>query len=126
MKTFIALGLAGLLSVSTLSVTSQQAKAGDADILIAGAAGLVAGAIIANNAHHGTIEVHHRRYGHFGPRHRYGPGGYHGPSPRMIRWRRHVNWCYNRYRSYDHRTNTFVAYSGRVRDCRSPFVGGRW
>ena len=34
---------------------------------------------------------------------------------------RHVEWCFDRYRSYDPRTNTWVAYSGRVNQCNSPY-----
>ncbi len=34
---------------------------------------------------------------------------------------RHVNWCLDRYRSYNPRTNTWVAYSGRVNQCISPY-----
>lgn len=34
---------------------------------------------------------------------------------------RHVQWCLNRYRSYNPRNNTWVAYSGRVRQCISPY-----
>jgi hypothetical protein len=34
---------------------------------------------------------------------------------------RHVEWCLNRYRSYNVRTNTWVAYSGHVRQCISPY-----
>ncbi len=34
---------------------------------------------------------------------------------------RHVQWCRDRYRSYNVRTNTWVSYSGEVRQCRSPF-----
>ena len=34
---------------------------------------------------------------------------------------RHVEWCLDRYRSYDPRTNTWVAYSGRVNQCNSPY-----
>ena len=33
----------------------------------------------------------------------------------------HVEWCLNRYRSYNPRNNTWVSYSGRVRECISPF-----
>jgi hypothetical protein len=32
-----------------------------------------------------------------------------------------VAWCLNRYRSYNPRTNTWVSYSGRVRQCHSPY-----
>jgi hypothetical protein len=34
---------------------------------------------------------------------------------------RHVEWCLNRYRSYNVRTNTWVSYSGRVNQCVSPY-----
>ncbi len=33
----------------------------------------------------------------------------------------HVEWCLNRYRSYNVRTNTWVSYSGHVRQCVSPY-----
>lgn len=33
----------------------------------------------------------------------------------------HVQWCLDRYRSYNLRTNTWVSYSGHVRQCISPF-----
>lgn len=35
---------------------------------------------------------------------------------------RHVRYCLNKYRSYNPRNNTWVAYSGRVRQCRSPYL----
>lgn len=35
---------------------------------------------------------------------------------------RHVQWCYNTYRSYNERYNTWIAYSGRVYQCRSPYL----
>ena len=34
---------------------------------------------------------------------------------------RHVEWCLDRYRSYNPRYNTWVSYSGRVRQCISPY-----
>jgi hypothetical protein len=34
---------------------------------------------------------------------------------------RHIDWCYARYRSYNVRTNTWVSYSGQVRQCISPW-----
>jgi hypothetical protein len=33
----------------------------------------------------------------------------------------HVEWCLNRYRSYNVRSNTWVSYSGRVHQCVSPY-----
>ena len=35
---------------------------------------------------------------------------------------RHVRYCLNKYRSYNRRNNTWVAYSGRVHQCRSPYL----
>lgn len=34
---------------------------------------------------------------------------------------RHVQWCLDHYRSYNPRTNTWVSYSGNVRQCISPY-----
>lgn len=34
---------------------------------------------------------------------------------------RHVEWCLDRYRSYNPRSNTWVSYSGRVHQCISPY-----
>jgi hypothetical protein len=36
--------------------------------------------------------------------------------------RRHIAWCLNRYRSYNPSSNTWVAYSGRVHQCYSPYL----
>jgi hypothetical protein len=33
----------------------------------------------------------------------------------------HVEWCLDRYRSYNPRTNTWVSYSGDVNECNSPY-----
>ena len=35
---------------------------------------------------------------------------------------RHVQWCLNRYQSYNPRNNTWLAYSGRVKQCNSPYL----
>jgi hypothetical protein len=34
---------------------------------------------------------------------------------------RHVEWCSDHYRSYNPRNNTWVAYSGQVNQCNSPY-----
>jgi hypothetical protein len=34
---------------------------------------------------------------------------------------RHLQWCRDRYRSYKPRTNTWLSYGGRVRQCISPY-----
>ena len=33
----------------------------------------------------------------------------------------HVNWCFNRYRSYNARTDTYRGYDGYNHRCRSPY-----
>jgi hypothetical protein len=33
----------------------------------------------------------------------------------------HIEWCLNRYRSYNPRNNTWISYSGEVHECISPF-----
>jgi preprotein translocase subunit Sec61beta len=47
------------------------------------------------------IALSHRNYGNYG--------------------NNHVEWCLNRYRSYNVRTNTWRSYSGHVRQCVSPY-----
>jgi BA14K-like protein len=85
--------------------------------------------------HHGSR--HHRR----SHRHRHYHGGYWYENPWWVfpmigagialgsrdhyydrgYGSRHVEWCLNRYRSYNIRTNTWVSYDGRVRYCNSPY-----
>ena len=33
----------------------------------------------------------------------------------------YVLWCLDHYRSYNPRTNTWVSYSGEIRECVSPY-----
>ena len=57
-------------------------------------------------------------YFEFGTPRRYMP-----PPPRRTYApsRAHVNWCYNRYRSYDALSNSFQPYNGPRRRCVSPY-----
>lgn len=34
----------------------------------------------------------------------------------------HINWCYNRYRSYRASDNSFQPYNGPRRQCYSPYI----
>lgn len=43
------------------------------------------------------------------------------PAPRLRLSQAHVNWCYNRYRSYRAWDNTFQPYNGPRQQCWSPF-----
>lgn len=36
-------------------------------------------------------------------------------------WNAHVRWCLDRYRSYNPRTNQYLAYDGYYKVCRSPY-----
>lgn len=36
-------------------------------------------------------------------------------------WSRHVEWCLDRYRSYNPQTNRFLSSSGYFKVCRSPY-----
>ncbi|MGG7519191.1 BA14K family protein [Allorhizobium undicola] len=51
------------------------------------------------------------------------PPGYYRPAPPPPGrgWRRHVEWCLDRYRSYNPDTNRYIDAYGRPRICRSPF-----
>jgi hypothetical protein len=75
-----------------------------------------------------------RRWDRRGPPRHFGPssGIYFefGTAPRVYRApprraygfsQAHVNWCYNRYRSYDAGSNTFQPYNGPRRACYSPY-----
>ena len=45
----------------------------------------------------------------------------HGPDyygDHRSSWERHVDRCYARYNSYDHRTDTFIGYDGYAHRCR--------
>ena len=66
------------------------------------------------------------------PRHRprplppeyYPPSVYDEPPgyrPPRRSWERHVDWCLNRYRSYNPRTNQFLSSRGYYKVCQSPF-----
>lgn len=35
--------------------------------------------------------------------------------------RAHIQWCFDRYRTYDLRSNTYIGYDHRIHQCRSPF-----
>ncbi len=45
----------------------------------------------------------------------------HRPRPVVHLTQAHVNWCYDRYRTYDHRSNSFVIRHGQRAYCVSPY-----
>ncbi len=40
---------------------------------------------------------------------------------RVSSWEAHLDWCYDEYRSYRERDNTYKPYGKRRRQCRSPY-----
>ena len=48
-------------------------------------------------------------------------GAYDGRNNGYGHGNRHVGWCANRYKSYNPRSNTWMSYNGRVRQCVSPY-----
>ncbi len=98
------------LALTTFTVSTLTADAGrrERNLALGAIGGLVVGAAIANS--------HNRHYGD----HYYNDRHY---RPRRSSRRTHTNWCYNRYRSYDARSNTWVSYSGALRTCYSPYSG---
>lgn len=48
-------------------------------------------------------------------------GALNNPPPRRVIGSRHVEWCYDRYRSYRASDNTYQPNSGPRRQCVSPY-----
>ncbi len=57
----------------------------------------------------------------YGDDYRYGNRGYRYNSGNFGFSRSHVQWCSDRYRSYDRRSNTWLSNSGQRRQCNSPY-----
>jgi len=108
MKTLGVLGMSAALVGGAMTLNPAPAEAGDAGKFVAGM--IIGGAVgaLANEAHND----YHRSRGH---RRHYNNANW--------RTRKHVNWCYRHYKSYDEYDNTWVSYSGNVRQCRSPYWG---
>lgn len=64
-------------------------------------------------------------YGGYGSNHGNGYGNsaqYRAPTPVKQRiWKQHVAWCQDRFATYNAYDNTYQPYSGRRRQCRSPY-----
>ena len=87
--TIAAAALAGAVQPSSAKKLTPVEAA-----VIAGFGGLVIGSVITNAAR--------------APYPEYQPVG---------SWDGHVQRCYARYRSYDHRTDTYIGYDGRAHYC---------
>lgn len=71
---------------------------------------LIIGGAYAANQYYGDDDYDDGDYG-------YDDGDYGGGLSS-----RHVRYCLNKYQSYNPRNNTWLAYSGRVHQCRSPYL----
>ena len=145
MKKLLSVALASVIAIGALGSSMQSAEAGKRERRIAAGIALgVIGAAIAINEHKkARKERRHRYYSRHYPRHRYYRDDYY--DRRYDRYRpvyverrhvrrhvrrshrrlhmshSHVNWCYNRYRSYREWDNSFQPYHGPRRACYSPY-----
>ncbi|MBA3448205.1 MAG: BA14K family protein [Pseudaminobacter sp.] len=103
-RVFISGLVAVTVAASAILGAAQQSSAGGLSrgeaAAIAGIGGFIVGATIANSA-----QRHYPDY----------PSGYGG---RTSSWEHHVDRCYARYRSYDHRTDTYLGYDGQYHYCQ--------
>ncbi|WP_018183460.1 BA14K family protein [Kaistia granuli] len=122
MKKIAATALAALIGVTAIVGTAETASARDGRnaALVAGAAvGLGIGALLAAPRYDDGYEVAPPRYA--APVY---DDGYRAPPPRRaIRagWQAHADWCYDNYRSYDERTDTYVGRDGYAYRCRGSY-----
>lgn len=121
MKKIAAAALATLIGITAIVGTAETASAknGRNAALAAGAAvGLGIGAILASPRNDDGYEVAPPRYA--APAY---DDGYRAPPRRVVRanWQAHADWCYDNYRSYDERTDTFVARDGNAYRCRGSY-----
>ena len=109
-STLAALAFTMAIPLTTSTIT--PAHAGSRDAFVGGLVGGVVGGVIGSSRRSRSPDVVYVE-----PRRVY-------REPVVVRrssGNAHVNWCYSRYRSYDARTDTYVAYSGRVKYCNSPY-----
>jgi len=101
-KRIVVSGVAAVVAISAILGATQQSSAeslspGEA-AAIAGIGGFIIGAMVNSQPDY---------HGHYA-------GGYHPASS----WEAHVARCYARYRSYDHRTDTYRGFDGHYHYCR--------
>jgi hypothetical protein len=136
MRKLLSVGLALALATTAVPVTLQSAGAHPKPYahshkkgkVAAGVAagivgGLIIGGAIANSNRNRNREHCHRSYCHT---HNYVGDHSHERTPVYVEpeadyGNDHVNWCYNRYRSYREYDNTYQPYNGGRRQCNSPF-----
>jgi len=141
MKKLLTIATAGLLSFGIIGSTLQPAEAGKRERRIAAgvALGILGTAIIINESkkrkkrraarHYGYSDYNYVRRDHYRPyRPRHvqrrvyrEPVRNHRAGRQFRLTQAHVNWCFDRYRSYRQWDNTFQPYHGGRRACYSPY-----
>jgi hypothetical protein len=121
MKKIATAAMATLIGITAIvgTVETASAKNGRNAAAAAGAAvGLGIGALLAAPRYDGGYEV--PPPGYAAPRY---DDGYRAPPRRVARanWQAHVDWCYDNYRSYDERTDTYVGRDGYAYRCRGSY-----
>lgn len=106
MKRIFAFGLAAAMAAGLAVSQPAPAKADG---------GLITGLIIGGIAGHVITRHHGDRInrGYWKVRRNHYSGHW--------RTRKHMNWCHRQYKSYDSYDNTWLSYSGHIRQCRSPY-----
>ncbi len=94
-STLISFTVAGVAIAGAIQPSAAKKLSHGEVAAIAGIGGIVLGAAIANANR--------------------GPDYY---GDHRSSWERHVNRCYDRYRTYNHHTDTYVGYDGRYHYCR--------
>ncbi|BCP54370.1 hypothetical protein K32_29870 [Kaistia sp. 32K] len=121
MKKIATAAMAALIGITAIVGTAETASARDGRnaALAAGAAvGLGIGALLAAPR---DYEVAPPAYAAPAPVY---DDGYRAPPPRRAyraSWKAHADWCYDNYRTYDERSDTFVGRDGNAYRCRGSY-----
>ncbi len=142
--TFTAFTIAAT-SLTTTAQAGKRERGIAAGVLLGAIGGAIIAKEIQRNKKKRHYRKHHRGHNVYGSRHRrhdvyrsrrddrgfyydeyrepvrvrrHSNRGQFRNTSRNSRWQRHVNRCHNRYRSYDQRSDTFIGYDGRERQCR--------
>ena len=118
MRKSVSLALAGALAAATITAGTVTAEAHKghhhggnnvgAAIIFGLAAGALAGSLYAPRPYYEPYPY----YAPYPPPYGYYPASVHS---------HHSSWCASQYRSYNHGTNTWVDFHGRIRVCYSPY-----
>jgi hypothetical protein len=122
MRSFVTAAMAGILGVMAVAATATSASA---------------------DRWHGGPRYHHHYYqrdnggavigglaagtllglgiGALAAQPRYYDEGYEVPPPRGVAWRNHVEYCLDRYRSYNPNTDTYIGRDGYEYRCRGSY-----